>query len=514
MEMNFKNDYLNSESSNIDLNSVSFNFSSFKFLTKDIMKKYCMVPVDIDEDAAYIAMGNPEDKDAIDKIGFLIKKPICVIAAKKEQVYSLINTLEDIKQTDLTLSQFWKEEDYNNITEDIANRNYKNSSLESSPVVKISNSIITQAIDRRASDIHIEPFEENVIIRYRIDGVLHDNVTIPKKLYLSICTRIKIECGMDIAEKRIPQDGKLQFKHGDINYDLRVSTLPTIHGEKIVARVLYKQNKLMSLNSLGFSTDGISSIIESLNSSHGIILVTGPTGCGKTTTLYSMLNEMDKYHKNIISIEDPTEAPISRINQVNVNVKAGLTFASGLRSVLRQDPDVIMVGEIRDTDTADIAIRAAITGHLVLSTLHTNDSVSSITRLADMGVPNYLLADSIIACIAQRLVRKICEFCKVQYFPSENEQKVLNINADEPLYRGKGCVFCNNTGYKFRTVVHEILHVNSSLRYLISSGKSAEEIRDYNNKIGMTTINQNGRELVRKGITTCEEFIRLGNYNC
>jgi type IV pilus assembly protein PilB len=512
--MNIKSEYLKCGLNYIDLNNINISFSEFKLLTKDIMIKYCFIPIDMDEDCVYIAMGNPEDKDAIEKVGFLVEKHICVIPGKQEEIYSLINTMEDIKSTDFILEQLKRQEYKNNNLQQIISAESMNMSVESSPVVKISNSIIAQAINRRASDIHIEPFEQYVIIRYRIDGMLHENLTIPRSLYLSVCTRIKIEANMDIAEKRMSQDGKLQFKHQNINYDLRVSTLPTLHGEKIVIRILYRQEKLMSLGSLGFSDLAIRSITDSLNNSHGIILVTGPTGSGKTTTLYSMINEIDKYHKNVVAIEDPTEIFLDRVNQVNVNTKVGLTFASGLRNVLRQDPDVIMVGEIRDTDTAQIAIRAATTGHLVLSTLHTNDAAASITRLMDMGVPNYLIADSLIACIAQRLVRKICDFCKIEYKSSENEQKRLNIDSHTVLYKGKGCVFCNNTGYKFRTVVYEMMQVNTSMKYFISKGKSSEDIRSFNLKNNMNTIEHNGKELVKRGVTTYEEFIRLGNSDC
>lgn len=512
--MNFKSEYLKSEANCIDLSSINITFPDYKLLTKEIMKKYCFIPIDMDEEVVYIAMGNPADKEIVEKIGILIAKRIFAIPASQEQIYSLIEALEDIKSTDIVLEHIKKKESKNNSLQLDSSVINVNMPFESSPVVKVSNSLIDQAINKRASDIHMEPFEEETIVRYRIDGVLHESLTLPKGLYQSLCTRIKIEASMDIAEKRVPQDGKIQYKYKNLNYDLRVSTLPTLYGEKIVIRVLYKQEKLMSLNSLGFDDLGIKNIKDSLNSSHGIILVTGPTGSGKTTTLYSMLSEIDKYHKNIVAIEDPSEIYLERVNQVNVNTKAGLTFASGLRSVLRQDPDVILVGEIRDTDTAQIAIRAAITGHLVLSTLHTNDAASSVTRLIDMGVPNYLLADSLIVCIAQRLVRKICDFCKLEYVPSEEEQRSLNIGSDTLIYKGKGCVFCNNTGYKFRTVVYEMMPVNASMRAIISKGKHSEELRSLNEKNGMNSIEHNGRELVKQGITTYEEFIKLGNSDC
>ncbi len=509
--MHVRDEYFKYGSNCVDLNSINLNFSDFKLLSKDIMKKYCIVPIDVNDEYVYIAMGNPEDSEAIEKAAFLLGKKISVIPAKQEQIYSLINTLEDINTTDLVLEQLKRQESKNNKPEEGSKTLNFNISLESSPIVKVSNSIIEQAINKKASDIHMEPFEDNVIIRYRIDGVLYESFIIPRNIYLSICSRVKIEANMDIAERRVPQDGKIQFKYKNLNYDLRVSTLPTLHGEKIAIRILYKEERIISLNSLGFSSLGIKNILDCLNRSHGIILVTGPTGSGKTTTLYSMINEIDKQHKNIVAIEDPSEIFLSRVNQININTKAGLTFASGLRSILRQDPDVIMVGEIRDEETAQIAIRAAITGHLVLSTLHTNDAVSSLTRLIDMGVPNYLLADSLIACIAQRLVRKICNYCKTEYSPDENERRSLELQSTAILYKGKGCVFCNDTGYKDRTVVYELMQINTSIKYIISKGKSAEEIRSINKRSNMSTIEHNGRELVKLGITTYEEFLKLGN---
>lgn len=501
------NEYLNLSLEDIDLNSINLSLNDFKFITKDIMKKYCMLPIDIEGELAYVAMGNPEDSDAIEKISSLIGKKLCVVTSSREQIHSLINTMEEIRNMGFVLEQLKRQESIN--LEKAVSSTQIDISLDSSPVIKISDAIIVQAINKRASDIHIEPFEDIVIIRYRVDGVLYEHLDVPKSLYLSICSRIKIEAGMDIGEKRLPQDGKIKFKHKNSNYDLRVSTLPTIYGEKLVIRILYKEGMLMSLSSLGFNDRGIKLIKECLSSGHGIILVTGPTGSGKTTTLYSMLNEIDSWHKNIVAIEDPAEVYLKRINQVNVNTKSGLTFASGLRSVLRQDPDVIMVGEIRDADTAQIAVRAAITGHLVLSTLHTNDAVSSITRLVDMGVPYYLVADSLIACIAQRLVRKICEFCKIQYSPSEAERERLGINEGTVLHKGKGCIFCNNTGYKHRTVVYELMQISNSMRNFIGKEKSAEEIRNFNRKNRMLTIEENGRELVIAGITTYDEFLRL-----
>jgi type IV pilus assembly protein PilB len=509
----YDQEFFNHEMADIDLNNINVSSNDLMLLSIDIMQKYCIVPIEINKDYALIAMSNPENKDVIRKVEILIKKKIRTMPAKQNQIYSLIKILEDIKSTELILEGLKGKEDKDVLPQYETFDGNLNVGIENSPTVVISNRIINAAINSKASDIHIEPYDDIVIVRYRVDGILYDKLVVPKGAYLSVCARIKIQAGISIAEKRIPQDGKFQFLSEDEYYDLRVSTLPTMYGEKIVIRILYKQEKLMSLESLGFYILGACDIIESLKNSHGIILVTGPTGSGKTTTLYSMLSELDNLHKNIITIEDPVEIALKRVNQVSVNVKAGLTFASGLRSILRQDPDVILIGEIRDEETAQIAIRAAVTGHLVISTLHTNDAVSSITRLVDMGVPSYLVADSIIACIAQRLVRKICDYCKIQYTPNSNEQKTLNIDSDTKLYKGKGCIFCNNTGYKHRTVVYEMMRVNSDVKDLINRGKGSEKIRLYNRNSRMKSIVDNCKELVKLGITTYEEFINLGNCN-
>ncbi|MCM0650391.1 GspE/PulE family protein [Clostridium swellfunianum] len=509
--MEINNKLFNAEKSFIDLNSISVKVSEFRFLTVDIMRKHSFIPLESDKNYVYIAMKNPEDLISVEKISVLIGRQVYAVPAAEEQIYSLINIFEDMQSTTLILEQLKKQEE-DEIHKRMSSESV-NMVVETSPAVRVSNSMIVQAVNKRASDIHIEPFETLAVIRYRIDGVLQDIFEMPISLYQSVCGRIKLEAKMDIAEKRIPQDGKYKFNNKNIKVDLRISTLPTIYGEKIVIRILYRNEKLLSLNSLGFSDESVDVIKSSLNSGYGIIIVTGPTGSGKTTTLYSMLNELDRYNKNIVSIEDPVEIFFDRVNQINVNYKSGLTFANGLRSILRQDPDVIMIGEIRDADTAHIAIQAAITGHLVLTTLHTNDAASSITRLMDMGVPPYLLADSLIACIAQRLVRKICSFCKTSYAASENENTRLNINSSAHLYKGKGCIFCGHTGYKQRTAVYEVMSVNSELRGLINKGKSAMDIRSFNKKAGMKTIQQNGYELVRQGVTTHEEFIRLTNDN-
>ncbi|MCM8711024.1 GspE/PulE family protein [Clostridium sp. SYSU_GA19001] len=505
--MSFFSQSINISLNYIDLKNVEINPIALKMVSKEIMSKHCLIPFNINEDIVYIAMSNPQDNKIIEDLHFLIKKKIKTFAADKNQILNILSAINEKENADIAMEQLKREYGKNNNKLEV--NTAEHISLENSPIIKLTNSIIIGAIKRGASDIHIEPFEDIVLVRYRVDGILHEHMKIPKDIYPALCIRIKVQSGMDIADKRLPQDGKLEFKVKEIAYDLRISSLPTMHGEKIAIRILYKRECLMTLKALGFSNSGIEDIERVLKSNHGIILVTGPTGSGKTTTLYAMLNQMDKIHKNIVTIEDPVEYTIKGINQVNVNSKAGLTFESGLRSILRQDPNVIMIGEIRDEETAQIAIRAAITGHLVISTLHTNDAASSILRLIDMGVPNYLAADSLLVCIAQRLVRVICSCCKVKYKASDKEIIDLALNKNKQIYKGKGCHHCNNTGYKHRTVVYEIMYVDEKLRRLIVNENSAGKLRSYNEIKGMLSLRDYCRELVKKGVTTYEEYIKL-----
>lgn len=493
----------------IDLQGINIGSDALKLFSRDIMKKYCAVPLALDEDAVHVAISDYDTK-TIDNLGFITKSKIKAYLAKKEQILSILEAIDENFTTDAVLDKL-----NNDYSRDFDNNliDETNLSLENSPIVKLTNTIIKQAIIRGASDIHIEPFKDSVIIRYRIDGILQEYRTISRSIYTSIAARIKILSGMDIAEKRLPQDGKMVYKIENETYDLRVSSLPTIHAEKIEVRILHKERKHITLKLLGFNNLEDRSIENILKSKHGIVLVTGPTGSGKSTTLYAMLNQINNRDKNIITIEDPVEYNIFGVNQVNVNVKAGLTFANGLRSILRQDPNVIMIGEIRDEETAQIAVRAAITGHLVLSTLHTNDAVTSILRLVDMGVPKYLVAGSLLMCIAQRLVRKICECCKLEYKPTGTEMKILGVDFIHKLYKGKGCIFCNYTGYKGRTVVFEAMKIDDNHRELINNRTNIEEIRNYNEKCGMISLEQNCRELVLKGITTLNEFLNLCSSN-
>jgi len=379
---------------------------------------------------------------------------------------------------------------------------------EEAPVIKLVDLIIRQAIDERASDIHIEPFDNKIHLRYRIDGKLYNIPPPAPHLHLPIISRIKILSKLDIAEKRLPQDGAISAKLEDRDVDIRVSTVPTVWGEKIVMRILDKAAVPLKLASLGFDSKQIEDLRKSLHSPHGLFFVTGPTGSGKSTTLYAAVNETVDPTKNVVTVEDPVEYKIEGINQVAIRSEIGLTFATALKAFLRQDPDIIMVGETRDLETASICVRAALTGHFVLSTLHTNDAASAITRLIDIGVPHYLLTPSLVMILAQRLARKLCPKCKEPYEPLPDQHGGATFQSDL-IYRAKGCDFCKNMGYKGRLVVAEVLMINDEIRALISQGASHSQLNDAARKNGMSSIFESGLRLVDKGLTSFEEVCRI-----
>ncbi len=378
------------------------------------------------------------------------------------------------------------------------------------PVVKLVDLIIRQAIDERASDIHIEPFDNNIHLRYRIDGKLYNIPPPAPHLHLAIVSRIKILSKLDIAEKRLPQDGAISAKLEDRDVDIRVSSVPTIWGEKIVMRILDKTAVPLNLSSLGFDSRQIEVMKKSLTLPYGLFFVTGPTGSGKSTTLYAAVNETVDPSKNVVTVEDPVEYKIEGINQVSVKSEIGLTFATALKAFLRQDPDIIMVGETRDLETASICVRAALTGHFVLSTLHTNDAAAAVTRLVDIGVPHYLLTPSLVMILAQRLARKLCPKCKEPYEPTPDRHAGIKFQSDL-VYRAKGCDECKNMGYKGRLVVAEVLVIDEDIRGLISKGATHAEIKDTARKNGMTTIFESGLRLVDKGHTSFEEVCRISS---
>ncbi|WP_456397533.1 GspE/PulE family protein [Desulfurobacterium sp.] len=381
------------------------------------------------------------------------------------------------------------------------------------PVIQLLNTIFLKAIKVGASDIHFEPYEKDIIVKFRLDGVLHEVTRISVSSYPKVVSRIKVISRLNVAEKRLPQDGRIKVKIGKKQIDMRVSTLPTVFGERVVIRLLDRSHKLLTLKELGFSDRDYAIFEEVITKPHGLILVTGPTGSGKTTTLYAAIQRIWTPEKNILTVEDPVEYQMEGINQVQVNPKIGLTFAAGLRSILRQDPDVIMIGEIRDLETAEIAVRASMTGHLVLSTLHTNDAPSSIARLTDMGVEPFLIASSLECVVAQRLVRRICPDCSYTYKPSEKEieliRRVLGKEPPETLVKGKGCDKCLGTGYSGRIGIYQVMRIDEEMRSLITRTSETERIRELAFKKGMKTLLYDGLEKVVSGITTVEEVLQV-----
>lgn len=386
-------------------------------------------------------------------------------------------------------------------------------SADEAPVVRIVNSLISQAVKEQASDIHIEPEAHHIRVRFRVDSVLREIVSLPKSIHAALISRIKIMSGLDIAEKRLPQDGRLKVQEQGRDIDLRISTLPTILGEKVAIRILDKDNIIFDIKELGFSDSNLLRFRQLIGHAYGMLLVTGPTSSGKTTTLYSTLTDINSPDKNIITVEDPVEVLLDGINQVQVNNKAGLTFANALRSILRQDPNVIMVGEIRDTETADITVRAALTGHLVFSTLHTNDAPGALPRLIDMGIEPFLVASSVLGVVAQRLVRQICKNCKQCYSPeaASRERLLLGLepSAQVRLYRGEGCSHCGYTGYRGRMPIHEVMPVTAAFRKLIAECATGDELGAAARSAGMRTMGEDGIHKVLQGFTTIEEVIRV-----
>ena len=379
---------------------------------------------------------------------------------------------------------------------------------KAAPVVKLVDLMLWQAIDKRASDIHIEPFEDRVSLRYRIDGKLYEMSPPPRHLHLPIVSRIKILSNLDISEKRLPQDGTFMVKLEDRTIDLRISVIPTIYGEKVVMRILDRTGVILELSQMGFEEDDLAELRKAIFSPYGLVFLTGPTGSGKSTTLYAILQEIKSSEKNIITVEDPVEYRLAGINQVQVKPEIGLTFASALRSFLRQDPDIMLVGEVRDLETAEICVRSALTGHLVLSTLHTNDAPAAVTRLIDIGVEPFLLAPTLLVVVGQRLVRKLCPECKEAYKPTLKDLGSVRLNADI-IYRPKGCPACNNTGYRGRTLIAEIMSTSEDIKSLITQDVSYQKMRELARKLGMRTLYESAMRKVEKGITSLEEVMSV-----
>lgn len=537
----------------INLSEHKIDASVIKLIPYEMARKYLIIPIARVGATLTIAMADPSNVFAIDDVKFMTGYNVEVVVSSESSIMNAINTHysrggDGLLSTSKTTSQIIQAKDYTLSDEEAENSStisideaptvdveefdkIVGSALDTidvvedredsevikeveAPIVKLVNGIFINAIKAGASDIHIEPYENSLRVRYRIDGVMHTTMSLPTKIKNALTSRIKIMSKLDIAERRLPQDGRIKLKLGrNREIDFRVSTLPTLFGEKTVLRILDKSNLQIDLTKLGFEKKQLDDFMEAIEKPYGMVLVTGPTGSGKTTTLYSALNHLNKPGTNIMTAEDPVEYNFMGINQVQVKEEIGLTFAAALRSFLRQDPDIIMVGEIRDFETAEIAVKAALTGHLVLSTLHTNDAPSTVSRLLNMGIEPFLVSSSVILILAQRLARKICLQCKEEEKVSPQALVKIGFSEEEAnsikCYRGKGCSACNNTGYKGRIALYEVMPISDEIRELILEGASANEIKKTAIRLGMKTLRMSGLTKVKEGITSIEEVLRV-----
>lgn len=495
----------------VELDMLDIDKELFDKFSFDFMKKHKVVPVCMDKKGTLLlAVGRPLDMCAISAISTRFVCPLDFVMVPAGQIERYVDSIVAVISTSTALSDLNAEQDKNLVKENGEFSGVgKEDDVINNSAVRLVDSVIREAIPYRASDIHIEPFEKQVKVRYRIDGDLQLRAEFPIESYHAICARIKIISGLNIAERRIPQDGRINMTVGGKEYDFRVSSLPTVYGEKFVIRILDKTSFNFTRAELGF-TDAENQVVDKiLAHPHGIVLLTGPTGCGKSTTLYSFLKELNKPEVNIVTVEDPVEYTLNGVNQTQVNTKANMTFASALRSILRQDPDIIMIGEIRDEETAQIAIRAAITGHLVFSTLHTNDAPGAIVRMTDMGVEDYLVSDALVGVIAQRLVKRLCPACKKRGKTTQREMEILGLSEPQTIYRPQGCQYCNGTGYKGRIAIHEIMYLNDNMRQAAIKEKSLEVLRALAKENGMNSLWQSCREYVLSGVTSIQELMTL-----
>ena len=486
----------------ISLYRYPFDTKIFNVISKETAKRNLLIPLKKEGDKLFVAMADPMDYFAIDDLrlstGFQIEAAI----ATKDDIIRAINKYYDIDEG--------FEELFGDL--DVTESNQEEKIIDQdAPIVRLVNQILSNAITMKASDIHIDPQETKVVIRYRVDGVLRTERVLPKHMQSVLTARIKIMSNLDITEHRTPQDGRIKINLEFHPVDLRVSTLPTVFGEKIVMRILDLGSSLNDLNKLGFNKLNLKRFSQLIENPNGIILITGPTGSGKSSTLYAALNKLNSEDVNIITIEDPVEYQLEGINQIQVNTNVGMTFAAGLRSILRQDPNIIMVGEIRDKETVEVAIRASLTGHLVLSTLHTNDSLGTVTRLLDMGVEPFLVASSVSGIIAQRLVRKVCRDCAEEQAPSKREIEIFAKRGMliDKILRGRGCSSCNMTGYKGRMAIHEVLVINDEMRKVIMNGESFSKLRELALRNKTIFLIDDGLLKVKQGLTTTEEILRV-----
>ena len=498
------------------LKGIQINKDAVKKVSSSFAYQHRILPINLQDGVLTIATDDPLNFLALDNLSNIINLQIKAILVTEDELRESQNIYygvkkEEKKALDNVVQTIDSEEEYYGKNED-ASFTYT-SSEEDAPIIRLVSLVLSEAVKNRASDIHVEPLEKEFRVRYRIDGLLHEVPAPPKHLQASIISRIKLMAGIDIAEKRLPQDGRIRVRLLDKDLDLRVSTLPGIYGESVVMRILDKSSLLIGLEEIGFLTEDRKKFEELIAMPNGTLLVTGPTGSGKTTTLYAALNHLNKPNKKIITIEDPVEYQLKGINQVQIRPQVGLTFSSGLRAMLRQAPDVILVGEIRDKETASIAIQAALTGHLIFSTLHTNDAPGAVTRLIDMGVKGYLVASTLQAVLAQRLVRRICPSCKEPYAPKPDEIKAMGLKEEDlagaEFMMGKGCPECSNTGFRGRQAIFEMLIVNDVIREMIFERKSSSEIKRKAVQLGMKTLKEDGKMKALRGVTTISEVIRV-----
>jgi type IV pilus assembly protein PilB len=502
----------------IDLEVFPVQRSAATSIPEKLAKKYTLIPVMKNVDSITVAMADPININAIEEVEYFSECLVETVLATRKSIEKMINQVYGVYGRIDELMEVLEEDQAESALEDENLRELEaqvqEAEVEESsegPIAQIINLIVSQAVSSGASDIHMESMEDAFRVRFRIDGIMKEVKAFRKGMQHALIASTKIMSGMDIAESRIPQDGRFRMDFGGRNIDLRVSTFPTMYGEKVVMRILDKEKSVIPLSQLGLDDRDFRTISKVIHKPHGIVLVTGPTGSGKTTTLYSILTEINSPKKNITTLEDPIEYDLGGINQGQINAKKGLTFANGLRSILRQDPDVILVGEIRDGETAEISIQAALTGHLVFSTLHTNDAVGAVSRLIDMGVEPFLVASSLEAVVSQRLVRRLCDNCRDPYTPPPEMLAGLglSVDIDRPFFRAKGCRKCNRTGYRGRTTVMEMLVCNDELRVLITRQASSHELRTAAVNAGMRVLRVDGLEKVMQGVTSVEEVLRI-----
>jgi general secretion pathway protein E len=496
----------------VSVEHVKERFTSV--ISRHFLKKCLMVPLVKETAAPVIAVNDPSDLSYADDIAAMLDlEAYSLVLAPRSQILTAINALYDRSGESAQQLVDTMEDNGFTLIDEFERTMDLLDDTSDAPVIRLVNHMISQAVKAGASDIHVEPFQEVLKIRYRIDGILYEMFNPPKGLQASLISRVKVMAKMNIAEKRVPQDGRAQVRIGDQEIDIRISTVPTSHGERLVMRLLNKSGYFLEFSQFGLSVDNYRLIHKIIRQNNGIVLVTGPTGSGKTTTLYAALSKINSPDKNIITIEDPVEYNLQGIGQIQVNNKTGITFARGLRAIVRQDPDIVLIGEIRDLETAEIAIQSALTGHLVFSTLHTNDSAGAVTRLVDLGVEPYLIASSVNSVIAQRLVRVLCPACKVPYQLDETHTSVLNTSGEalvgKQAYKPVGCSRCFNTGYAGRQAIFEIMLMTDELKSLVLKTSDANQIRAAALSAGMVTLRRDGMAKVVNGITSIDEVLRV-----